>query len=419
MSNHLDGTGSDHPVTAACAHISAELDQLTTTPTWSMSDDELRATLPQVTRLTARLAEIEARLATTAHTRHVEDQSGATSTAVWWATQTQMTRAEAHRKTHLAVALDTDQHTPVREALAAGDLLPDQARVIIDAVEALPTDTSPEDRTRAEAFLLDHATHHDAKALRILGRHLLEVIDPETADAHEAALLAKEEAAAHQSASLRMTDDGHGKTHGRFTLPTTTAAMLTKALLALAAPKHRAAVDGHASAPGRPSHLRLGQALAEYVERYPLDRLPDAGGLAATVVVTMPIETLHGGLKACALDTGERLSPGAARRLLCEAGILPAVLGGDSQVLDLGRTRRFHTPAQRLAAGLRHHGCATRDCDWPPGPCHLHHPQPWGNGGGTNSDGIPLCPRHHHHIHDPRYQATIHPDHTVSFHRRC
>ncbi len=284
--------------------------------------------------------------------------------------------------------------------------------MIIDAVDALPDDTTPEVITQAEAFLLTQATDHDAKALRILGRRLLDVIDPDAADAHEAALLAKEEAAAYEAASLRMVDDGHGRTHGRFTLPTSAAAMLKKALLALAAPKHQTAVTGHAPTPGRPSPTRLGQALVEYIERYPLDRLPDAGGLAASVVVTMPIETLHGGLKACALDTGEHLSPGGARRLLCEAGVIPAVLGGDSQVLDLGRTRRFHTPAQRLAISLRHHGCATRDCDWPPGLCHLHHPHPWGHGGATNSDGIPLCPRHHHHAHDPRYTTTIHPDRT-------
>ena len=253
--------------------------------------------------------------------------------------------------------------------------------MIIDAVDALPEETTPEVRTQAEAFLLTQATDHDAKALRILGRRLLEVIDPDAADAHEAALLAKEEAAAYEAASLRMVDDGHGRTHGRFTLPTSTAAMLKKALLGPRRPQ----APGRRQRPGTdprgvPHPTRLGQAFVEYVERYPLDRLPDAGGLAATVVVTMPLETLHGGLKACALDTGEHLSPGAARRLLCEAGVIPAVLGGDSQVLDLGRTRRFHTAAQRLAISLRHHGCAARDCDWPPGLCHLHHPEALGQG---------------------------------------
>ena len=331
-----------------------------------------------LTRLGARLNGVEATVAAEAQTRHVEDRSGATSTAVWWANETRMTRVEATRKTKLAHALDTEQHEPVRAALTAGDLLPDQASVIVHAVDALPDEIDPATRAQAEAFLLAQAADHDAKALRILGRRLLEVVDPETADAHEAALLAKEEAQAYETASLTMVDDGHGKTHGRFTLPTAAAAMLKKALLALAAPKHRAAVDGHAPVPERPSATRLGQALVEYVERYPTERLPDAGGLNATVVVTMPVETLHGAVKAAALDTGEHLSPGAARRLLCEAGILPAVLGGDSQVLDLGRTRRFHNkahvspPASDIeavppATATGHRACAT--CTTPnPGP---------------------------------------------------
>ncbi len=68
--------------------------------------------------------------------------------------------------------------------------------------------------------------------------------------------------------------------------------MLKKALLAWPH-KHRAAVDG-THRPERPSATRLGQAFVEYVERYPTERLPDAGGLNATVVVTMPVETLNG-----------------------------------------------------------------------------------------------------------------------------
>ncbi len=402
----------------ALARIEAELGELGDVAAWSMSDDELREALPVLTRLGARLSGTEATVAAEAQTRHVEDESGATSTAVWWARETRMTRAEATRKAKLAQALTTEQHEPVRAAMTGGGLLPDQAAVIVQAVDALPEEIDPGTRAQAEAFLLAQADDHDAKALRILGKRLLEVVDPETADAHEAALLAKEEAQAYETASLTMVDDGHGRTRGRFTLPTAVAAMLKKSVFALAAPKHLAAVQGHAPVPERPSATRLGQAFIEYVERYPAERLPDAGGLNATVVVTMPVDTLHGAVKAAALDTGERLSPGAARRLLCEAGILPAVLGGDSQVLDLGRTRRFHNKAQRLAAGVRHRGCAARDCDWPPGLCHLHHPQPWAKHGGTDSDGLPLCPRHHHHIHDPGYAATIHPDRTVSFHRR-
>ena len=68
-----------------------------------------------------------------------------------------------------------------------------------------------------------------------------------------------------------MTDDGHGNCHGRFTIPSLHGAMLTKVLLAIAAPKHRAATHRVAPEPGRPSAHRLGEALLEYLETYPTD----------------------------------------------------------------------------------------------------------------------------------------------------
>ncbi|WP_366519831.1 hypothetical protein [Nocardioides sp.] len=76
--------------------------------------------------------------------------------------------------------------------------------------------------------------------------------------------------------------------------------------------------------------------------------------------MTMSLATLTGGLKAASIDTGTRISAGQARRLACEAGIIPAVLGGKSEVLDLGRTRRLHAGprsfrnAARTSAGSAH-----------------------------------------------------------------
>ena len=70
-----------------------------------------------------------------------------------------------------------------------------------------------------------------------------------------------------------MTDDGHGKVHGRFTLPTLHGAMLKKYLLALAAPKHLAATDGPGVA-RRPSPERMGRAFCELLERFPATGLP-------------------------------------------------------------------------------------------------------------------------------------------------
>jgi hypothetical protein len=138
----------------------------------------------------------------------------------------------------------------------------------------------------------------------------------------------------------------------------------------------------------------------------------------ATVVVLMPLETLMGGLKAAHLDTGEAISPGAARLLACQAGIIPTVLGGESQVLDQGRERRFHTQHQRIAKTAEVGGCEIDGCDWPPWMTHLHHPVRWVDGGETNRDGIRVCPPHHARAHDTRYQMTRLPTGKWTFHRR-
>jgi hypothetical protein len=161
----------------------------------------------------------------------------------------------------------------------------------------------------------------------------------------------------------------------------------------------------------------LGRAFAELIQRYPASKLPKTGGLNATAVVLIPLETLIGGLKAAHLDTGHPISPGLARRLACEAGIIPAVLDGQSQVLDLGRTSRYYTEAQRIAKTIEQHGtCIAEDCDQ--APTHMHHPHAWAEGGQTNHDGWLICPWHHARAHDTHYRYEMLPTGKVRFHRR-
>ncbi|CUR58701.1 HNH nuclease [metagenome] len=409
-----------HVVTRAVASLRASLSGLAEVPLWSMGAAETASTLVEVTRLAAQVAELELRVAAHAERVGVEEPTGATSAAAWWAHAGHLTRREAHTKVRLAVALDTE-HEPVRDALAAGDLVLEQAAVIVRAVEELPQGCDPEIVDRARAELVTLGRDHDAKALKVLGRRILDVIAPEVAEAHEARLLEAEEREALESARFTMTDDGHGRCHGRFTLPSAQGAMLLKALLGFAAPKHRAAVDGTAGE-RRPTPERMGRALCEYVERFPTDRLPSSGGVNATVVVTMDLATLldgDHGTGVAALDTGESITAGQARRLACEAGIIPAVLGGTSQILDLGRTRRFHSKAQRIALGIRDKGCTAHGCETPPGLCHAHHDHPWSKHGGTSvQDGRLLCPRHHSYAHDPKYELTHLPGGKVAFTRR-
>ncbi len=304
---------------------------------------------------------------------------GATSTANWWAHTTKLTRAEAHRLTKLAGRLG--QHEPVREALAVGDVLGDQAAVITDAVDALPADlVDPDTLARAEACLLDAAADHDAKALRILGRRILDVVLPEVGEAHEARLLEAEEAKAREAASFTMSEDGHGQCRGRFNIPA-----LLGEMLRLAAPKHRAAAGEPVASRELPTRHRMGLAFCEYLESRREDTAPDAGGMAATVVVTMTLDALLGGLTAASLDTGGRVSAGQARRLACRAGIIPAVLGGQSQsstwAARAGSTHRTPQGRPRVARRRLHHRglrLATR-------MCHAHHDRPWHRGGATDT----------------------------------
>ena len=94
-------------------------------------------------------------------------------------------------------------------------------------------------------------------------------------------------------------------------------------------------------------------------------------------------------------STGDRITAEQARRLACQAGIIPVVLGGDSVPLDLGRKQRLYEDAQRVAMILRDKKCRAEGCDIPAGWCEGHHKLPWGHDGETNyQDGVLLCPWH-------------------------
>ena len=336
----------------------------------------------------------------------VEETNGATTTATWWADATNRTRATAHRDVKLAVALS--RFTALAEALAEGRVNTEQAHAITRALGALesdgPADLEPVVVEQAEKHLVDCADGFDAKHLKVLGRHVLTVVAPEVGEAHEAKLLEDEERRAAERTRLTFASDGHGRVHGRFSIPALHGAMLAKAIQALTWAKQ----DPAEVRQTRPTPVAAGQAFTELLERMDAKDLPSVGGVGATVVVTMTIDSLMGGLAAAALDTGEVISAGAARRLACEAGVIPMVLGGTSEVLDVGRRRRFHTRAQRLAIAQRDKTCVVGGCDAPPSRCHVHHVVPWSEGGGTSvKDGRLYCSAHHAMVHDPKRSGRL------------
>ncbi len=404
------------------ASLGRAIDEVGELPLGAASDLDVIALVDALTQAASRLTAQLSRTLMEADQRRVGDPIGARNTASWWAHRTRVTRGEAGRTFGLAERLGTPLHEAVAAALADGRLRTDQADVITRAVDDLPDDLVDDDvRGKARDVLLDHAADHDAHGLRILGKRILDVVAPQVGETHEQRRLAAEEAHAASTASFSMVDDGHGRCHGRFTLPTLHGRLLREHLHALASPRRHPTVPG-TDEPPRPLATResLGQALMEYVESYPTDRLPTSAGTGLSLTVILDLDTLVTGLGAASLSTGERISAGEARRLACRAGLVPAVLGTDSVPLDLGRTARLFNVPQRRALVVRDGGCTTQGCGLPPGVCHAHHDEPWSAGGATDlRNGRLLCPRHHRLAHDPRYYMRHHADHTVTFHRRC
>ena len=398
--------GQQHPLDRVVETIDAALDEGHAASLIGLDQAATANLLRGLAQVASRLDALTSTVLAHATQVRVEETNGATTTATWWADATHRTRATAHRDVKLAVALS--RFTALAEALAEGRVNTEQAHAIARALGDLETD-GPEELEpvvveQAEKHLVECADGFDAKHLRVLGRHVLTVVAPEVGEAHEAKLLEDEERRAAERTRLTFASDGHGMVHGRFSIPTLHGAMLAKAIQALT----WATQDPAEVRQTRPTPVAAGQAFTELLERMDAADLPSVGGVGATVVVTMTIDSLMGGLAAAALATGEVISAGAARRLACEAGVIPMVLGGTSEVLDVGRRRRFHTRAQRLAIAQRDKTCVVGGCDAPPSRCHVHHVIPWSEGGGTSvKDGRLYCSAHHAMIHDPKRSGRL------------
>ncbi|MCK0116778.1 HNH endonuclease [Isoptericola sp. S6320L] len=88
------------------------------------------------------------------------------------------------------------------------------------------------------------------------------------------------------------------------------------------------------------------------------------------------------------------------RRLACDSELSRIVFGPDSQVLDVGRSRRTVTGQLRRAVITRDRHCTWPGCEEPPSRCEVHHAVThWADGGGTSVDnGALLCWHHHDRV---------------------
>ncbi len=136
--------------------------------------------------------------------------------------------------------------------------------------------------------------------------------------------------------------------------------------------------------------------------------LPTSGGQRPHLVATIGLQQLIDGLGSATLDYGGSVDAATARRLACDSGAIPVVLGGDSQPLDVGQAKRSATAAIRAALAARDGGCAWPGCDKPPSRCIAHHIRHYADRGETKlSNLILLCRWHHHLIHHSPWEVCI------------
>ena len=388
-------------VADACALVGGLAETL-----WSArGSDELVGTVETLQALRAELVAVEAQVLAEIDARQVAKRElGWASTADWYTHLAGLRRGDGKRRVDHARQL-VSQRPATLAALREGTVSPEQAAVVLDAVDALPT--SPHLRDRAEQVLLEEAGRLNATDLTRAGRRVLDIVDPDHTDRTLERQLDREERAAHHHRYLSITPDGAGgvRLNGRGS--TEDAATLRAALLPLTAPAPTTDLERDP----RDHGARMWDALLGVAQHsLTTEQAPDSHGARPRLTITTTLDTLRTGAGPATTDDGLDLTPGVVRRLACDADLIPAVLGTSSEVLDVGRLHRLVTAALWRALIARDHHCTFPGCTRPPLMCHAHHIQHWADGGPTSLDNLALlCSHHHRLIHDTPWQIRLSP----------
>ena len=372
-------------------------------PLSCLRDEELIAGLRTAHQVENNAAALTARFLAEITSRHIPAEQGHRSIPAWLGEQLLIDPCPARELAAQAAALRANPH--LEQALIDGHLDVRQTTAIAETIQQIPatlhnTDPDPTDPDRptitaaAEATLIQWAARLPAGQLRRAGERILAHVAPEIADRAEEAALRRQERRAHHTRFFTLSRPVNGIIRLTGSLDIESAAIIEAALQPLCRP-----TPGDDRTPGQ----QRADALTD-ICRLTLhtSELPTHGGEPAQVAVTVAFNPLTKALRAGHLDNGERVSASTARRVACDAKILPLILGSDSQILDAGRTRRLATGPLRRALTIRDQGCTFPDCDRPPRWTDAHHLVSWIDGGPTSLDNmILLCRRHHRLLHDP------------------
>jgi hypothetical protein len=313
----------------------------------------------------------------------------------WLIEEQHLPDEEAGQRVRVAKALPF--HPGIGQAMLAGDIGQPQARLISHTLSRLTADW----REAAEAELLTVARDEPMTTLAALCRALrIRTGADEDAEAQAQRM--------YDSRWATLSKSYEGMWHLTAMLDPEAGEVLATALQPL--------LTKTGPEDTRTAAQRRADALVD-LAHYNLDHaeLPDHNGERPQVMVTIAWSELRDGLAKGQLPQATingklAITPQTARRIACDAEIIPAVLGGADEVLDLGRSTRTWTRAQRRAARLRDKGCVFPDCQVGLDRCQLHHDKHWAHGGHTDlANGIHLCYFHHWLVHHTNWTITRNP----------
>lgn len=311
---------------------------------------------------------------------------------------------------------------PLAAAVAAGRVGIDAGAGILRVLEQVAAVLDHDEREALTVELIAAANDLAPRAFRRLCREVPAFVVPQDEELREQRL--------RDARGLRISTLPDGSVRWVLTLDPESAGFLTTALDARTAPRRevafrdaRAATDATAAADATAATDATADAAARSSDAATVDRRPlhhrrldalvdlareslgrDAGELAGatvTMLVTVSLDALESGVGSAGVaGVDARISAATARRLAADAELIPVVLGGPSEVLDLGRAQRLFSRAQRRALAVRDGGCVWPGCEAPPGWCEVAHVRPWSRGGPTDLDNGALLCRFHHRRFD-------------------
>ncbi len=284
-------------------------------------------------------------------------------------------------------------------ALASGAIGIGQLKVIIEAMAVLPSTVSQDDRDWAEATLAEHGQNFDPARLRVIAKRIVDQLDPDGPAPAEP----DEPCPAAGELHIRDRRDGGISLEGWLDALHGTAFRGLIEQLAAPRPLSEDIPDPRTTA------QRNADALIELCDlARGNDQTSTAGGEPPHVTVTVDYETLIKQLSGATLDYGQHLSATQTRLAACDAKIIPVVMGGDGEPIDVGRAMRTVPLGIRRALVARDRGCVFPGCDRAPALCHAHHVLEWNHGGRTEVNNcILLCAVHHRWVHATGWDITI------------